>query len=570
MVPIMQGRKADGTNRGIILASPPSATVGRSGRWLVRFPRAFPLAIFFLIAGITVLSVFAIERGDNRREEAQIEQTARTVGSSLERRANTSSAYLRAGAALFATVDAVPLRLFRRFARELQMGNQFRVSGGIGWAEVISRRNTSEFERRISNELGREVQVYNMPSAPRIETQVPATFSLPVSERSQRAIGFDLYSEKTRRAAMDQAATTQKPTATRKLTLVKGSLGERQGFLIFMPVFTSERGARTLKGFIYSPFDAQDFLDSTLQEGLVGQRAVRLYDGPRGPDSLLAAHQDENGTGTVSTVEILIGERAMTLEVQSAKGGTLTPLSMITLLFGLAVASLAMLIARLLTQQAWEDLAALEYYTEQNSIRMSLTRELNHRVKNTLANVLSIISLTRRRTDNLEDFADGLDGRIRALSATHDLLTHSEWGTTPLRKVVEAELAPYVDPEGRVLDLQGPDVELAPNDALSFGLAVHELATNAAKYGSLSRDGGTVNIHWTLDEDDTVCVRWQELGGPTVPATRKRGFGTELIEKIVAHELRHPVDLDFAEDGVRCTLRVPVRKPSEFTIRAQR
>ena len=132
-----------------------------------------------------------------------------------------------------------------------------------------------------------------------------------------------------------------------------------------------------------------------------------------------------------------------------------------------------------------EDEISLRNFQEQASIRNSLTRELNHRVKNTLANVLSIIALTRRRSTSLDDFADGLDGRIRALSATHDLLTQSDWGATLVRAVVQAELRPYAHDADHAVEMQGPDVQLAPNDALSLGLAMHELATNASKYGAL-------------------------------------------------------------------------------------
>lgn len=529
-----------------------------------------PLAIFLLIAGVTALSVYGIERGDNRREQVQIDQIASTIGATLERRASTSSAYLRAGAALFATVDAVPLDLFSRFAGELRLDEKYRISGGIGWAEVIAPASAGAFEDRIGRELGRKVRVYRMPSAPEFPSLVPVTFSLPDSERVQRAIGFDMYSEPVRRAAMEQAARIQEPIATRKIILVSGEDGPRPGFIIFMPVYGEAAGERALRGFVYSPFDGQEFLDGAIYSGLVGERSVRLFDGSQDDANKLAAYQDDNGIGMTSQARIMVGDRPMILEVQSAKGNSLTPVSVLTLLFGLAVASLAMLIARLLAQQAQEDLAAIEYFTEQNSIRVSLTRELNHRVKNTLANVLSIIALTRRRADNLDDFASALDGRIRALSATHDLLTQSEWGTTPLRKVIEAELAPYASADERVLDLEGPDVSLAPNDALSFGLAVHELATNAAKYGALSSDGGKVSIRWQREPGDIVKVDWRESGGPEVKAERKRGFGTELIQRIVAQELRHPVDLDFASDGVRCALRVPVRKPTEFAIRAPR
>lgn len=523
-----------------------------------------------LIASVTVLSVFAIERGESRREQVQIDQVAGTIGATLERRASTSSAYLRAGAALFATVDAVPLDLFARFADELRLDDKYRISGGIGWSEVIAPESASEFEARIGRQLGRKVRVYRMPAAPELPSLVPVAYSLPDSERVQRAIGFDMYSEPVRREAMETAARNQEPIATRKVILVSGEDGPHPGFLIFMPVYGQAGNERALRGFVYSPFDGQEFLNGAIYSGLVGQRSVRLFDGSQDDANILAAYQDANGVGQTSEVRIMVGNRPMTLQVQSAQGNTLTSMSMLTLLFGLAVASLSMLIARLLTQQAQEDLAAIEYYAEQNSIRNSLTRELNHRVKNTLANVLSIIALTRRRTDNLEEFAQGLDGRIRALSATHDLLTQSEWGTTPLRQVLVTEMAPYASADRSMIELDGPDVELAPNDALSFGLAIHELATNAAKYGALSTDGGKVGISWRREADDTVTVEWRERGGPKVPADRPRGFGTELIERIVAHELRHPVELDFAEEGVRCVLRVPVRKPSEFAIRAPR
>lgn len=550
------------------MASLPPATVGRSSRWLIRFPRAIPLAVFALVTSVTVLSVYAIERGDNRREQVRIDQIAGTIGSTLERRASTSSAYLRAGAALFATVDAVPFELFARFADELDLDEKYRVSGGLGWGEFIAPQEVAGFEERIGQQLGRPVRVYRIPAAPDLPRLVPVAFSRPDSPRVQRAIGFDMYSEPLRRAAMDESVRRQAPAATRKLILVSGERGPRPGFIVYMPVYGQSGPARSVRGFVYSPFDGQEFLDGAIHDGLVGERSVRLFDGAPGEASLLASHQTENGIGQATTFRFTVGDRPMTVEVQSAKGNTLTPVSMLTLLFGLAVASLSMLIARLLTQQAREDLAALEYFSEQNAIRNSLTRELNHRVKNTLANVLSIIALTRRRAADVDEFAGSLDGRIRALSATHDLLTQSEWGTTPLREVIEAELKPYAGTGEQVLELAGPAVALAPNDALSFGLAIHELATNAAKYGALSAEGGKVSIRWEREAEDTVRVDWCEKGGPPVAPTRKRGFGTELIERIVAHELRHPVDLDFAKDGVRCTLRVPLRKPSEFVIRA--
>ena len=294
---------------------------------------------------------------------------------------------------------------------------------------------------------------------------------------------------------------------------------------------------------------------------------VRLYDGLAQTQHLLVARTLADGGGTRIELPVNVANRRLLLVVEAPEGATLDPLSMITLVFGLTLGSLLMLLARMLTQQAFEDQARLAFFEEQHSIRNSLSRELNHRVKNTLANVLSILSLTRRRSDNLDDFADSLEGRIRSLSATHDLLTGTDWGTTPLKSVLEAELQHFRAGGEHIINIDGPPVELAPNDALSFGLAIHELATNAAKYGALSVPEGRVSIYWTQVEEQLAEVEWRESEGPEVKPHRRRGFGTELIEKIVAHELRSPVRLEFEREGVRCIMRVPIRRRQDFQIR---
>ncbi|MCH5376611.1 MAG: sensor histidine kinase, partial [Planctomycetes bacterium] len=265
-----------------------------------------------------------------------------------------------------------------------------------------------------------------------------------------------------------------------------------------------------------------------------------------------------------------IANHRWTLQLDAPDGRSLSGISMVTLVFGLLVASLLMLVMRMLARQATENEAALRWFEEQASIRNSLTRELNHRVKNTLANVLSIIALTRRRAETLDDFAEGLDGRIRALSATHDLLTQSDWGTTPIGAVIDAELSPYLQDGENRIEMLGPEIQLAPNDALSLGLAIHELATNAAKYGALSSPGGTVKVSWHKISADRVRLEWSEHDGPLVEADPSRGFGTDLIEKIVAHELGNPVELTFRPEGVRCAMTIPVRQPTPFSMRAQR
>lgn len=543
-------------------------------RWYERFPRALPIGIFVLTMAVTVLSVFAIEHAETQRENAQLAQTAQAIASGLDRRTNANAAYLRSGAALFATQRMVEASLFRAFIQQLHLDGNFVGSDGVGWAMKVGINDIPVVEsvmRRAGN------AAFTVRPAPSSDAAfaVPVMYLEPRSRRNDRALGFDMYSDPGRRAAMVRAEHLGRPVATGRVVLVQeGRADGPPGFLIYMPVFaiTPDGSPGPLRGFVYSPFNGQQFLQSVVAGDRHEGVGIRLYDGVPQRANLLAEIAQPRHSGRVIRRVLEIAGRRWTLEVEAPASTMLSLMSVMTLMFGLLVATLLLVLARLLTQQAVEDRIALAWFEQQSSIRNSLTRELNHRVKNTLANVLSIIALTRRRATGLDSFADSLEGRIRALSATHDLLTQSEWGTTPVRLVIQTELAPYAQDADRHVEIEGPDVELAPNDALSLGLAIHELATNAAKYGALSVQDGRVRVLWELIAEDRARIRWEESNGPPLDpeARRKRGFGTDLIEKIVAHELRNPVDLRFDEGGVHCTLVIPVRRRGNFVIREGR
>lgn len=546
------------------------SSLSRVRRWLVSYPRAVPLAIFAAIAAITAISVFAIESNARARESAQIREASQTISAALERRANNFASYLRSGAALLSTVEKIEPNAFRQFVSELRLDLDYRGADGIGWVSVL---DASDVEAFVAKQRGELADYPAIRPAIRDEATLsaPVTYFYPDSPRNRRALGFDMFSDPVRKEAMSEAQRIVQPTASARITLAQEDTAETPGFVIFMPVFRQVPGGRpvdrALAGFVYSPFNAASFLDAALERADAPAYGVRLYDGIAQTDHLLVARSLADGGGTRIEEPVTFANRELLLVVEAPRGATLDPLSMVTLVFGLTLGSLLMLLARLLTQQAFEDQARLAFFEEQHSIRNSLSRELNHRVKNTLANVLSILSLTRRRSESLDEFADSLEGRIRSLSATHDLLTGTDWGTTPLRSVLEAELQHFRALGEQMISIDGPPVELAPNDALSFGLAIHELATNAAKYGALSVPEGRVSVYWTLLDNQLAEVEWREREGPEVKSSRRRGFGTELIEKIVAHELKSPVQLEFEREGVRCIMRVPVRRRQDFQMR---
>jgi two-component system CheB/CheR fusion protein len=202
---------------------------------------------------------------------------------------------------------------------------------------------------------------------------------------------------------------------------------------------------------------------------------------------------------------------------------------------------------------------------EADEHRTMLVRELSHRVKNALATVKAIAFQTLRTAPTSEAFKESFSARLMALSKTHDLLTLREWHGAMLRDVVEAELRPYQDEAGIRWRCEGPTVSVSAKAALALGMAFHELATNATKYGAFSASGGRVNVTWrqqTVDTEERIEVLWAESGGPEVKERGERGFGTRLISDGLADELDGDVTLTFDPAGVRCTIDFPLKGSS--------
>jgi two-component sensor histidine kinase len=181
-----------------------------------------------------------------------------------------------------------------------------------------------------------------------------------------------------------------------------------------------------------------------------------------------------------------------------------------------------------------------------------LMQELNHRTKNLLCVVLSIANQTAARSpaEFLERFAE----RIRALAASQDLLVQSKWRGVEIEALVRAQLAHFADLIGARITIEGPPFSVTPSAAQSIGMAVHELATNAGKYGSLSDDHGSVTISWRLD-DGQFCIDWIERDGPCVKPPKRRGFGTTIISAIARSSVDGEVELNYQPGGVTWRLR---------------
>jgi two-component sensor histidine kinase len=201
----------------------------------------------------------------------------------------------------------------------------------------------------------------------------------------------------------------------------------------------------------------------------------------------------------------------------------------------------------------------IEHRKRSEERQQLLLYELNHRVKNMLATVQSIArqSLGSTNTGGVQEFEE----RLMALAWAYEIITREQWSGASLREVIQRTLAPHADRASSRIRLDGPDLWLTPNRALSIGLAIHELATNAVKYGALSNAAGQVAVSWRLSDEGgarRLDLDWTESGGPPVRPPERRGFGSRLVERSLARELGGQVTLVFDPAGLRCRVRAPM------------
>ena len=209
-----------------------------------------------------------------------------------------------------------------------------------------------------------------------------------------------------------------------------------------------------------------------------------------------------------------------------------------------------------ITERKWRE----EERKERAERERLLMREINHRAKNMLSLVHAIARQTAAREP--PDFIGRFTERIRALAANQDLLIRNEWHGVEVKDLVRAQLAHFADLVGSRIAAHGPTLRLNAAAAQAIGLAMHELATNAGKYGALSMDTGQVNVYWETD-GDTLTMSWTECSGPPVSAPERRGFGTVFMQEMVEHSVDGNVHLAYAPSGLTWRLTCPAASALE-------
>jgi two-component sensor histidine kinase/CHASE1-domain containing sensor protein len=525
------------------------------------------MALLTLAVGLaaTVLAWRFVELRDERLAVERFENVgARFVGE-LERHQRVHEQALRAGAALVTLDNSLDAARWRSLYEVMRIGKRLPGIQGFGFARAVREGGLDAHEASVRAQGFPNYRVTPEGERP---LMTPIVFLEPFDWRNQRAHGYDMYSEPARREAMTRAAATGRAAKTARVTLVQETEADVQaGFLLYVPVY-SDVGAEpdaALVGFAFSPIRAADFfrLIQTRFERESGRIAsIEVFDGDTtAPDALLFASADDGSAGASPVFEHrheLFGHtwtvRLRPLPAFNATPDLLQPDS--AMLFdGLIVSLLAAALA-------WSIAQRRRQRQEAASRHDVIAREMSHRFKNLLAVIQSIASRSLSEGRSLEEARTVFSDRIAALARAHNALVDGEWSGAMLYDLLEGELSPF----GARVAMHGPAVRVNSQMAQHFAMAVHELATNAVKYGALSSPLGRVAIDWSVKEGadgERFRFSWVEEGGPPASEPGREGFGQTLLRRLIGSTVGAEPEIEYAPTGLRYTFECDLARVGE-------
>ncbi|MDP2357475.1 MAG: CHASE domain-containing protein [Beijerinckiaceae bacterium] len=531
------------------------------------------IAVLVLIFGLgaTIFAWRTVEIREDRLISERFENVAAQLMSHVERHQRVHEQSLRAGAALVSIINeknGVELNAakWRAIYDNLRVAELLPGVQGFGFAEAVTAGNRAEHIARIRQQ---GYSQYDIRPAGERDFSTPIVYLEPLDSRNQQAHGFDMFSEPERRAVMTRAAETGATAATGRVRLVQESGADLQsGFLLYVPVYRSVgetnsdgvKGAlEDLAGFVYSPVRAADFFNAILRQfwpTITQLATIDVFDGAvTTPESLIF----ETGNRSAGVRNFAL-QRSHDLFGQTWTV-RMSPLPAFVesvdrrarreiLIGGLVLSLMAGALAWLVVQR--------QQQREEAAMRNDMVaREMSHRVKNLLAVIQSIASRTMSGGRTLQDARAIFSDRLSALARAHSALVDGQWSGAPLRGLLEGELAPF----GARVSVSGPYVRLNAQMAQNMAMAVHELATNAVKYGALSDNAGIVRIVWRIRQESSGPVfsfSWVETGGPTVVEPQRDGFGQTLLRRLVGSTIGSDPVVEYAPQGFRYSFECPL------------
>ncbi len=444
---------------------------------------------------------------------------------------------------------------------------QVRTPGmeGVGIATAFPAGAPGLAEAQLRQNYGKDIKVW--PAATDQKIGFAVTLVEPYTPRRHVALGFDMYSDPTRRAAMRRAWQTGEPAASGVVELAQERMATRKqkGFLIYIPVYArlpaspltnvaTRPGARPIEAFVYAPFRSEDMMKAVLGEQIRGIDGLEVYAGD-GPKAQLLYRHGKVGWDAHEQ-KLRVADREWTMRISYGRFLERLGRPFAIFVFGVLLAILATQLHRVQQRRVGMAQALAAEQARHAEDRELMIGEMAHRMKNAFARIGALARITLRESASLEEFETKFDGRMRALSDAKQMLVTGAVDTVELGRIVHRELEIAGWSGERLAALDGPVVCLDDESAQAITLAVHELVTNSIKYGALSGRGGDLAVGWRI-EAGQVEFRWTETGLTAPPQIDTESFGTQFIRSLIERQLKGSWDRTAVDNSLTILIRWP-------------
>lgn len=500
----------------------------------------------------------------NQSEEAD---QAAQVAAQFNMRLRDHVAILEGVRALYQSDAAASGSGIRAYLAALQPQIHSPGMEGIGIAAAMRAGTPAALEARLRENYGEDIKVW--PAT----TDQPVGFAVvlvePYTPRRHAALGFDMYSEPTRREAMRRAWQTGRPAASGIVHLAqeKAATVKQQGFLIYLPVYVRGRaeaaqdmiasppGTRPIEAFVYAPFRINDMMAAVLgsQLGAIDGIEIRAGDGPSAP--VIFRHGEMGWDAHEQRLRV--ADRQWTMRISYGRFLERLGRPLAILLFGVALALLATQLHRVQRRRLDASQALAAQRARHAEDRELMIGEMAHRMKNAFARIGALARITLRESTSLDEFETKFDGRMRALSDAKQMLVTGAVDSVELGKIVHRELELAGCSAEQLAAVTGPDIRLDDDGAQAISLAVHEFVTNSIKYGALA-GRGDLAVGWRRAGED-IELSWTESDLAETPHIDSESFGTQFIRTLIERQLKGSWDRRAADHRLDIVIRWPDR-----------
>ncbi|MGF7006661.1 CHASE domain-containing protein [Aminobacter sp. BE322] len=530
--------------------------------------RYFPSLIFAAVTLVGLAMAGLVYFATVEAARIKFQAVADDALNRIEGRVEFDLSLLRATQAMFLSQrGAISRDQFRTFFGALDVTRNFSGLSGIGLLRLVPRGE----EARIAHELK---QGYGIDRTPFPKSDrawlAPIVLFEPMDRVGLDAMGYDMFTDDARRAAIEAAMTTGgEPRATGPVLLgmVTGSASPQSGILVFSRLDGEDGEAAPPTGLVYVAFRTAELFQAALGKGPLLPVTAEVFDGAPADGALLfqtATPPDASwGADFVVRRETKVAGRSWTIlfrptiafEPPSPRAAPF-----MLGIFGLVLAGAIALVARY-QQSAYETAVKLHQTTEKSLLEKDLMlQEMKHRIKNSIARVLAMARQTAANSRDIDEFSASFSARLQAMAASQDMLTRSRWQRADLGELLRIELGQVFGKDLPDDAVAGPPVELDETTTQALGLTFHELATNALKYGEADISGGDLKVDWRVQgqgADRRLVLNWREKNGNGVEAPQRTGFGTKLIDMNIRRELGGRIDRHYDGEGLRVEIDIP-------------